>query len=132
MLVECSGLSGCSLFDYLLYVAAVPDNAKRNFLWIKKDGKVYSVDEDGCFRASGPSVFSFQHKSVLAAHVSKRFDDVLKPILQGWAGIFIWLFYCGYCCFDIYKIYFVLIVEYSKQRARVTRLKKTLLLVLLK
>lgn len=74
-------------------MAAVPDNAKRNFLLTKNDGKVYSVDEDGCFRASGPSAFTFQHRDVLAAHVGKRFD-VLKPILEGWAGIIFELLLC--------------------------------------
>jgi len=80
------------------YAAAVPDNALRNFLWVrgaeKGKGKVYSVDEDGCFRSSGPSPFRFQkeQRKMLVEHIQNRYTAVLLPVLNRWPDILVGCF----------------------------------------
>ncbi len=69
------------------HVAAVPDNARRNFVWTKKDGKIYNVDEDGVFRSDkkgGPSIFAFKEKKILASHVKERYESNLQSVLRTW------------------------------------------------
>jgi len=72
------------------YVAAIPDNAERNFIWRKSDHSVFSLDEDNSFRETGPSAFRLAkvNKEILQARVNKSFEKVLKPALESWLKVF--------------------------------------------
>jgi hypothetical protein len=71
------------------YVAAVPDNAERNFLWEKSTKNIYSLDEDAPFRETGPSPFKYSNvkNEEILKFVSEYIKDILKTMKE-WIPVF--------------------------------------------
>jgi hypothetical protein len=70
------------------YVAAIPDNAERNFLLVSS-GNIYSLDEDAPFRETGPSPFKYKKEKndAVIKHISSHSDEILS-LVSKWASVF--------------------------------------------
>eukprot|EP01113_Clastostelium_recurvatum_P043183 TRINITY_DN7099_c0_g1_i4.p1 TRINITY_DN7099_c0_g1~~TRINITY_DN7099_c0_g1_i4.p1 ORF type:complete len:492 (-),score=67.50 TRINITY_DN7099_c0_g1_i4:103-1578(-) len=88
-----SVMDGASLDAFILacvwrYAAAVPDNALRNFVWVRATGLVYSIDEDNMLTKDAPSAFRFgaDVRGPVQARIRDNFKE-LRVILQEWIPV---------------------------------------------
>jgi hypothetical protein len=73
------------IFAYIWrYVTSISDNAEKNFIWVKSNDSVISVDEDSIFRDSDPSPLQFVQakEDIILSHIKNFFDQDFKERLQ--------------------------------------------------
>jgi hypothetical protein len=71
------------------FVAAIPDNAERNFLLVQSTESIYSLDEDAPFKESGPSPFKWskvKNQTVLK-FIDDNYGDI-QAIVKKWNSVF--------------------------------------------